>query len=617
MGLLPKLKMKHKLMLVLLIPTLVLLAIALNYIQEDYSNLRNLRLSKERGLISNDIGKVIIALAQERSLSIITFHAEKQPNIERMDRIKKNTDDAIIKLHEQIEKSEEVLGTNAMNEIFPYHLEPFDKLNKERELIVDKVSSQKDIITFYNSLETFLFDALTTLANKENIGSYARSLYAKMLILKKINTAEEEQTLLYQIFQSNKISPEEYLNLVTINGRKLNLNNVFQNIANDEEREIYQNHLTSAPADKTREITDKLIKPNTKENFNIDPEKWLQLHIQYINSLEYINKTITDNYFNTMQLAVEQAKKNLYIFGVLILLAILLSYFITIISFHFLTKHVQKEVSNLTGAGKEIIKSIFDISSSTSETASAIMETTTTIEELKQTAGVTTEKAHNVTEVSADALKVLRDSKGALDSTIEGMYNIKQGMETISETIVKLSEHGQAIGEIIGTVNDLAEQSHLLAVNAAIEAAKAGDQGKGFAVVAQEVRSLAEQSKQATIQVRNILHDIQGGTSAAVQATEQGAKAVESGMSLSIKTTTFINSIYQGIEKVVEAATQIAISNQQQLLGIEQVTIAMTSIKDTTGKQVNQMKNIESEIKNLTHVGENLNDMVEEYTILS
>lgn len=617
MGILPKLKMKHKLMLVLLIPTLVLLAIALNYIQEDYSNLRNLRLSKERGLISNDIGKVIIALAQERSLSIITFHAAKQPNIERMDRIKKNTDDAIIKLHEQIEKSEEVLGTHAMNEIFPYHLEPFDKLNKERELIVDKVSSQKDIITFYNSLETFLFDALTTLTNKENIGSYARSLYAKMLILKKISTAEEEQTLLYQIFQSNKISPEEYLNLVTINGRKLNLNNVFQNIANDEEREIYQKHLTSAPADKTREITDKLITPNTKENFNIDPEKWLQLHIQYINSLEYINKTITDNYFNTMQLAEEQAKKNLYIFGVLILLAILLSYFVTIISFHFLTKHVQKEVINLTGAGKEIIKSIFDISSSTSETASAIMETTTTIEELKQTAGVTTEKAHNVTEVSADALKVLRDSKGALDSTIEGMYNIKQGMETISETIVKLSEHGQAIGEIIGTVNDLAEQSHLLAVNAAIEAAKAGDQGKGFAVVAQEVRSLAEQSKQATIQVRNILHDIQGGTSAAVQATEQGVKAVESGMSLSIKTTTFINSIYQGIEKVVEAATQIAISNQQQLLGIEQVTIAMTSIKDSTGKQVNQMKNIESEIKNLTHIGENLNDMVEEYTIFS
>ncbi len=115
------------------------------------------------------------------------------------------------------------------------------------------------------------------------------------------------------------------------------------------------------------------------------------------------------------------------------------------------------------------------------------------------------------------------------------MKRIQTHMDSIAASIVRLSDQSQAIGEIIASVNDLAEQSNLLAVNAAIEAAKAGEQGKGFAVVAQEVRSLAEQSKQATAQVRNILGDIQKATSAAVMATEQGSKAVEAGVKQSAR----------------------------------------------------------------------------------
>src|SRR5207302_9134131 len=108
--------------------------------------------------------------------------------------------------------------------------------------------------------------------------------------------------------------------------------------------------------------------------------------------------------------------------------------------------------------------------------------------------------------------------------------HIQSQMESIAESIVRLSEQSQSIGEIISTVNDLAEQSNLLAVNAAIEAAKAGEQGKGFTVVAHEVKSLAEQSKQATSQVRAILSDIQRATNGAAMAVEQGAKAVEEGV---------------------------------------------------------------------------------------
>ena len=99
---------------------------------------------------------------------------------------------------------------------------------------------------------------------------------------------------------------------------------------------------------------------------------------------------------------------------------------------------------------------------------------------------------------------------------VTGMNQIRRQMEAIASSMMRLSEQSQTIGQIIATVDDLAAQSNLLAVNAAIEAAKAGEHGKGFGVVAQEVKSLAEQSRQATNQVRTILSDIQKATAAAV-----------------------------------------------------------------------------------------------------
>ena len=120
-------------------------------------------------------------------------------------------------------------------------------------------------------------------------------------------------------------------------------------------------------------------------------------------------------------------------------------------------------------------------------------------------------------EYQAEAAQAVSEETDVLEA--EFKQRIREQMEAIAESMVRLSEQGQAIGQIIATVEDLAAQSNLLAVNASIEAAKAGEHGKGFGVVAQEVKSLAEQSKQATNQVRTILSDIQKATTAAVMAT--------------------------------------------------------------------------------------------------
>jgi methyl-accepting chemotaxis protein len=183
------------------------------------------------------------------------------------------------------------------------------------------------------------------------------------------------------------------------------------------------------------------------------------------------------------------------------------------------------------------------------------------------------------------------------------MHRIQEQMESIAERIVQLAEQGQTIGEIIATVNDLAEQSNLLAVNAAIEAARAGEQGKGFAVVAQEVKSLATQSKQATAQVHAILGDIQKATSAAVMATEQGSRTVEAGVGLSGEVGEVIRTLADSIEEAAQAATQIAVSAQQQLAAMDQVALAMQNINQASGQNATSAKQTERAAQNLNELG--------------
>jgi methyl-accepting chemotaxis protein len=250
------------------------------------------------------------------------------------------------------------------------------------------------------------------------------------------------------------------------------------------------------------------------------------------------------------------------------------------------------------------------LASTATESATAVAQTTATVEEVRQTAHMATQKAREVADGAQKTAQVSQVGKQSTEATIAGMQRIRQQMESIAESMMRLSEQTQAIGQIIASVDDLAAQSNLLAVNAAIEAAKAGEQGKGFAVVAQEVKSLAEQSRQATNQVRTILHDIQAATAAAAMATEQGTKAVEAGVKQSEQAGEAILALTGSVAEAAQAATQISASNQQQLIGVEQVAAAMTNVRETSSENVASARQLETAARNLNELGQKLKALV-------
>jgi methyl-accepting chemotaxis protein len=280
-----------------------------------------------------------------------------------------------------------------------------------------------------------------------------------------------------------------------------------------------------------------------------------------------------------------------------------------------LNLEIREVVNVLAGSAGEIMTTVSELASSSAQTASSISETNATVQEVRQTTDLASQKSKQVYESSHKSVQVARSGKDSVDNAIDGMRGINERMAFIADRIVHLSEQSQAIGEIIATVNDLAEQSNVLAVNAAIEAAKAGEHGKGFAVVAQEVKNLATQSKQATAQVRSILGLIQKATTAAVLATEQGSKAVESGVRQSSEAGEAIRLLSSTIEDSSNATLQIVTSTQEQAIGMDQIAIAVQSINQASGQNVEGSRQIEAAARNLYELNQKLQQLVSRYQV--
>jgi len=271
--------------------------------------------------------------------------------------------------------------------------------------------------------------------------------------------------------------------------------------------------------------------------------------------------------------------------------------------------------SVLSSAASEIVASSSQLASSATQSAAAVSETTTTVEEVRQTAQLASQRARYVSDSAQKAVQVADSGRRSTQDVEAGMARIRRQMEVMAASMALLSERGQAVGQIIATVEDISTQSNLLAVNAAIEAAKAGEHGMGFGVVAQEVKSLAEQSRQATNEVRSILGDIQKATAAAVMATEEGSKAVEAGSLQTERAGSAIQELGNSVNDAAQAALQIAASSQQQLVGVDQVADAMESIKQASAQNVISATQLEATARSLNDLGYRLKQTVERYRV--
>jgi methyl-accepting chemotaxis protein/putative methionine-R-sulfoxide reductase with GAF domain len=273
-------------------------------------------------------------------------------------------------------------------------------------------------------------------------------------------------------------------------------------------------------------------------------------------------------------------------------------------------KSLQEFAAELVGVSTSLRASSAEQSASAQQLASAVGEVTATLSELRETSGEALRNAESVIAKAEGAFQTSASGRDSVQRAIDSMRSIREQVGEIAERILQLNDQTSQIGSIIATVNEISAQSKLLALNAAIEAARAGEHGKGFGVVANEIRSLAEQSKEATGQVREILGEIQNGTNAAVVAAEEGTKKAESGMALADVSGERILELARSMEESSSSARLIANSARQQSAGVEQVAQALVSIDSATNATASGLKQTEQATAQLLTLAERMAEAV-------
>jgi methyl-accepting chemotaxis protein len=260
---------------------------------------------------------------------------------------------------------------------------------------------------------------------------------------------------------------------------------------------------------------------------------------------------------------------------------------------------IQSSVQAIGSSTMEILESATEHGSSAQQQSAAIVQASATVQQLRAAADEMARQAEDVAREAVGSAQVSNEGSEALSAIAGAMEEIRDRVDGIATEIASLSERTRQIGDITATVNELADRSNLLALNAGIEAARAGEHGRSFAVVADQVRGLAEQSKQATGRIEAILNEVREATLGAVRASEAGTQVVDRGLQLTAQASDGIKSLADTISRASAAAEQIAAAAQQQSVGMDEIATSMNELELSTSSFVEGASRSQSAAQNL------------------
>ncbi len=274
--------------------------------------------------------------------------------------------------------------------------------------------------------------------------------------------------------------------------------------------------------------------------------------------------------------------------------------------------NVATEIQRSTG---DILHSAERMRMGAEQQASQIRNASEAVNAMSHTTQRMAENAEAATQTSVKATQAAVKGGAAVAETIKGMQRIRATVQSTGKKIKGLGERSLEIGAIIEVISEIATQTNLLALNAAIEAARAGEQGKGFAVVADEVRKLAERAARATKDITGLIKGIQVETSEAVTVMEEGTREVEEGTKLADQAGATLREIEQIVQQTATLMTDITRAAADQVQSTKSVVHTMDNISELTQETTHGVKDTVSTINNLADLTKRLNDAINRFKI--
>jgi methyl-accepting chemotaxis protein len=291
-------------------------------------------------------------------------------------------------------------------------------------------------------------------------------------------------------------------------------------------------------------------------------------------------------------------------------------------TFDGMVEQLQNNIHSISGTSLTLNSSSTQISAAVNEQSSiaaeqsaSLTQITATLEELSQSSSQIASNSSSVVDISSSALglsqkgaETIGELKGKMDGILENnKANIKD--------IISLGQKSKEIGAVMGIINNIADQTKLIAFNAAIEASGAGESGKRFGVVAVEIRRLADNVMESTNEIHSKIEEIQQAINRLVVVAEKGSKGIEEGADLASKTITELGTLVQGAKSTNDEAKQISISTQQQMTATSQVLSALKEIQTGIHQSSISMKQTQTITSSLAETSKDLKRLMSEFKI--
>lgn len=282
---------------------------------------------------------------------------------------------------------------------------------------------------------------------------------------------------------------------------------------------------------------------------------------------------------------------------------------------HGTIKEVGQASSQVAAAATQVAASAEESASSASSQTQQTSQVAAAVEELSASVIEVAKKGSMATDYSTNTTNLANQGSQAIEKTIHAIDSIAAEVKRTAQVITELGSRSEQIGKVISVINDIADQTNLLALNAAIEAARAGEHGRGFAVVADEVRKLAERTQTATKEVADSIRQIQEGTNSAVSAMKQGEKTVASGVELAGMSNQAMRQIVTGQSSLDGTIREIAAAAEQQSQASTQIASAVETINQGTQQGQVAAQQSASAAETLSQSAERLHSLVKRFKV--
>ena len=278
-------------------------------------------------------------------------------------------------------------------------------------------------------------------------------------------------------------------------------------------------------------------------------------------------------------------------------------------------KQTQESVASVSSVTAEILVNSEEQTSGTAELAASTGEITATIEELSASAKQIAASAESVAKIAEDSENMGLQGTDAVTASVHIMEEVKSVTKDSAIKIISLSEKSQKIGDVLEIIKDIAGETHILALNASIEASIAGEFGRRFGVVASEVRRLAERTKTSVEEIKGIVAEIQSATNAVVLTTDQCVKNAEKGVDVVQKAGQSIEAILSLIKQTLEASRQIVMATHQQKSATEQVALTMKEISEVVKQTAAGLKQSTTAVAELNKLADDSKEVVKKFKL--